>query len=59
MANELFKMVTGYDELINQAYEEDDDKKAELLQKEQDLIVAKIEEMGLREQFDEYIVSLQ
>lgn len=59
MANELFKMVTGYDELINQAYEENNDKKAELLQKEQDILVARIEEMGLREQFDEYIVSLQ
>lgn len=58
MANKLFEMVAGYDDLINDAWDAGDERKANLLQKEQDLLVDKIEELGLREQFDEYIINI-
>lgn len=56
--NELFLQVISLDQAINEAVERGDEQEETRLYDQQNAIVDKIESMGLRPAFDEFIESI-
>lgn len=54
----LFERIVALDRAINEAFDNGNEAKADELYEQQESLVDEVERLGLREQFDEYIMAM-